>query len=48
MAGKKDPVELDSSLILWSGIGGVEEVGTSNHQFTYIILLEHSLSIVLG
>ena len=24
MAGKEDPVELDSSLTLWSGIGGVE------------------------
>ena len=24
MAGKEDPVELDSILTLWSGIGGVE------------------------
>ena len=27
MAGKEDPVELDSILTLWSGIDGVEYVG---------------------
>ena len=27
MAGKEDPVELDSILTLWSGVDGVEYVG---------------------